>query len=114
RSYSNSLPFALFQPQGEMRSDTLCGASVPEFGHPSSLAPAAHDLIHTGEDTLPMTPDKRIRPLLDGDGTFGVFAHGEARYRQRCSFFLDAARVGQHEAGVAQQPQRLEIALRRQ
>src|SRR5437660_12127753 len=72
-------------------SDTRRRAAIPQLRYAAALAARRDDLVDTCENTRAVSTDDGVRALVDGDRSFGVFAHGETRDRQRRCLFLDAA-----------------------
>ena len=56
--------------------------------------------------------DNAIGPVGDGGGPFGVFAQRQARNAERGRFFLEAARIRQHDAGVRREAQEVDVTER--
>ena len=103
-------------PPDRVRGRRRCGArpgrpSAPGRGRlrcsPSRI------LRDFAADHVRIVAHDPVGALLDRDGSLGVRAQREARHAEHGRLFLDAARVGQHEARVRHQAQEVEIAERR-
>ena len=63
------------------------------------LPPVSDHIIHAfAARAALLRPTSVLVPWSTVIGRSGVLAHGQARHGERCCLFLDAARVGQHDA----------------
>src|SRR6266568_8284165 len=104
----------LGEPRSQVIGDAFRSVPVPELGDASALAATGEYLLDTASNERPLPADQHVGPLVDRNRTLGVLTHGQARHAQRSRFFLDATRIGDDQGCLLDEPQRLEIALRRQ
>ena len=88
--------------------------SIPELGYATAFAAPGEDLGDVTPDERALPADEHVGCLLDCDRALGILAHGQARNSERRRLFLDAAGIGDDQGCVLDQPECLEIALRRQ
>ena len=107
-------PWAAGTPQvprlsQQHRGDALSGPAVPQGRGP----PRRRRLEHAERglhDPLRIAPDQLIRALGDGDRSLGVVPQREARDAEHRGLLLDAAGVGQHQAGRRLERDEVEVS----
>ena len=102
---------------GFPRSSTIAAAMRSPAWPSHSAGQRGSDLTVEGapgspHDGVGCAPDELVRALGDGDRSLRVVAQGEARDAQRRRLLLDAAGVGEHEAGAGHQAEEVEVAER--
>ena len=89
--------------------DPLGSVAIPEGWDRRGGERALEDRLISRQDAVGLSADKLIAADLASDGSFGVFADGDARDLEEGSFFLDAARIGEDDFGVRHQVQKAQI-----
>ena len=90
----------------------LGGVSIPIARDAAFFGFAGEDGPGSGKNFRGVLADELVGALGDGDGALGIFAHGEAGDAEGGGFFLDAAGIGEHQAGAAHETEKIEIAER--
>src|SRR6476659_8373559 len=81
------------EPAVEMLGDALRCPAIPALGRVTLLAARPEDVVDACADPRSIASDERVRPLADRDRALCVLTHCQARDRQRCRLFLDAAGI---------------------
>src|SRR5437879_3836592 len=87
--------------------------AVPERRDAAGFTLARQSVTRSRDDLARIRTNQKVGTLGDGDGALGIFAQGKAGDAESCGFFLDAARIGEHEAGFAQETEKIEVSDRR-
>src|ERR1051325_9184597 len=67
------------------------------------------DPMPPGSDPSRIGSNQAIRSVRDRYRTLGVFAHRQTGNTQDGCFFLDAAGVGDHDAAIAHEPEKIQV-----
>lgn len=83
--------------------------SIPQRWHLSLLPIARQNSPHLSRQPLYILPNQDIRAQGDCHRTLCVLPNCQTRHTQVGRLFLDAARIGDYQGGVALQGQEVEI-----
>src|SRR5438876_1057886 len=83
--------------------------TVPKRRNAAGFTLARQGITRGSDDLAWIRADQEVGTLGDGDGALGIFTQGEAGDAESRGFFLDAAGIGEHEAGFAQETEKIEV-----
>src|SRR5215831_4083189 len=90
-------------------SYALCGTSIPERRHSSSLGFTGEDEGQLCAQTLRAAPHENIRAHGNRDGALRVVAHSQTGHAEVRRFFLNTPRVRDHHRGPALQGEEFQV-----
>ena len=106
-------PAARPDPVSDHGDDSLCGVTVPSLGAGAGRHRRGKDNVHGAQDRFGIAGvDQPIGPFADRHRPLSSRAQGETGHTKHRSFFLDAARVGEHQAGAVHELKEVKVAER--
>src|SRR5439155_1710025 len=87
--------------------------TVPKRRDAAGFTLARQGITRGSDDLTRIRTDQEIGTLGDGDGALSVFTQCDAGNAEGCGLFLHAARIGEHEASLAQETEKIEVSDRR-
>src|SRR5690348_14648059 len=83
--------------------------TVPQRRDAASFTFARQGATRSSNDLAGIRTNQKVGTLGDGDGALGIFAQGKAGDAESRGLFLDATGIGEHEAGFAQETEKIEV-----
>lgn len=90
--------------------DPCCCFTIPQSRMFGWLLPVIEHMRGCFQDGLRINTGKMIGPFGNSDRSFSIVPKSYAGYSQNRCFFLNAARVGEHDAGMRGEFEKVEIA----
>src|SRR5438477_10945816 len=87
--------------------------AVPERRDAAGFTLARQSVTRSRDDLARIRTNQKVGTLGDGNRALGIFTQCEAGDAESGGLFLDAAGISEHEAGFAQETEKIEVSDRR-